>query len=472
MSDTKYKIAYIFVDIISTKVAAALLFLFLYGDGQYSIPNFAIQLFSLDLQMLLFFGVLLMCWLGVYYIQGTYSDVWQKSRLQELAQTFRALFFGYLILLILLIAGALKTDIRDVLPVISLLFLLHFLVSYIPRLIITSIIIYRIRNGKIFFPTLLAGSNGKANGIYEELSAMPKSRGNKFIGFVSVRKEPSIAFCQKLNHLGDINQLEEIIDQYGVKEIIIATEEKEYELIGHIISVAAVKNVRLRIIPDIYDYLIGRVRLSYLHDIPLIEVNQNLMPLWQQYVKRLMDIIVSLLSLIVLFPVLLGIAFSIKLNSKGPVIYSHQRIGRFGKPFRIYKFRSMFVNAEEKGPQLATPDDPRITKLGKFLRKTRLDELPQFFNVLVGDMSLVGPRPERQFYINKIVEKASHYKKLQRIKPGITSWGQVKYGYAENVEQMIERLKYDIVYLEDMSLYTDLKILIYTMYILIKANGR
>jgi exopolysaccharide biosynthesis polyprenyl glycosylphosphotransferase len=196
------------------------------------------------------------------------------------------------------------------------------------------------------------------------------------------------------------------------------------------------------------------------------------MPPWQQTIKRLIDITASLFVLIVFSPVYIIVGLIVKFTTPGPIIFAQERIGIHGKPFNIYKFRSMYIDAEKHGPALSSERDPRITKFGRFMRKTRLDEIPQFFNVLIGDMSLVGPRPERQFYIDKIVEKASHYNHLLKVRPGITSWGQVKYGYAENVDQMVERLKYDILYIENMSLYVDIKILIYTVLIVLKGSGK
>ena len=165
-------------------------------------------------------------------------------------------------------------------------------------------------------------------------------------------------------------------------------------------------------------------------------------------------------------------ALIIKLTSKGPVFYSHERIGLHGKPFTMHKFRSMYQDAETNGPQLSSENDPRITPLGRFMRQVRLDEIPQFWNVLIGDMSLVGYRPERQYYIDQIMKEAPHYRLLFKIKPGITSWGQVKFGYAENVKEMIQRLKYDILYLENMSLATDFKIMIYTILIVMLGRGK
>jgi lipopolysaccharide/colanic/teichoic acid biosynthesis glycosyltransferase len=196
------------------------------------------------------------------------------------------------------------------------------------------------------------------------------------------------------------------------------------------------------------------------------------MPVWQQSIKRVMDIAVSLIVLIGFSPIYLITGILVKMSSPGPIFYSHDRVGLHGKTFKMHKFRSMFVNSEQNGPQLSSKNDPRITPFGRFMRKVRLDEIPQFYNVLKGDMALVGYRPERQFFIEQITKTAPHYRLLFKVKPGITSWGQVKYGYAENVEQMVNRLKYDILYLENMSLSVDLKILIYTVLIIVQGRGK
>jgi len=195
------------------------------------------------------------------------------------------------------------------------------------------------------------------------------------------------------------------------------------------------------------------------------------MPDWEASVKRFSDIIISFLALVVLSPVLIYFMIKIKIDSKGPVFYRQERIGRLGKPFKILKFRTMYVGSENGTPQLSSANDSRITFVGRILRKYRIDEIPQFWNILKGDMSLVGPRPERRYYINKIIEEAPYYCLLYRIRPGLTSWGPIKIGYSDTIEKMIERLNFDIIYLDNMSLVTDVKILIYTFEIIFKGKG-
>jgi exopolysaccharide biosynthesis polyprenyl glycosylphosphotransferase len=212
--------------------------------------------------------------------------------------------------------------------------------------------------------------------------------------------------------------------------------------------------------------------MDAIYGTPLIQIERNLMPVWQQSVKRVGDVVISGLALVLLSPLYALTMLAVKLDSQGPAFYKQERIGKGGKVFNIIKFRSMQVNAEAAGPLLSSDHDPRITRVGRFMRKVRLDEIPQFYNVFIGEMSLVGPRPERQHFIDQIVILAPHYTHLHKVRPGITSWGMVKYGYAENVEQMIRRMKYDLLYIENMSLLVDLKILIYTVLTVVQGRGK
>jgi exopolysaccharide biosynthesis polyprenyl glycosylphosphotransferase len=420
-----------------------------------------------------FTGLLLVpvFWLLLYGLTGAYKDIFRKSRLNELGQTFLITTIGVLIIFFVLILDDQIDTYKTYYRLFLTLFSLHFLFTIIGRLILSSITVHRVHNRIIGFNTIIIGSNEKALQLYNESTAQSKSSGNKFIGFVHV--DNNIHMLQAfLPHLGSIDQIKKIIQENEIEEAIIAIESSEHESINKILNELSSTGVKIKIIADMYDILSGSVKMSSIFDTPLIEINRQIMPQWQQHTKRFMDIGISLLIFILLFPVFLTLAILVRFSSLGPVIYRQERIGINGKVFKIYKFRSMYIDAESNGPALSSTNDSRITPLGKVLRKYRLDELPNFYNVLLGDMSLVGPRPEREFFIGKIMEKASHYSHLQKIKPGITSWGQVKYGYASNVEEMIERLRYDLLYLENMSLYVDLKILIYTVMIVLKGRGK
>jgi exopolysaccharide biosynthesis polyprenyl glycosylphosphotransferase len=461
---------YVTADIIAAFLAWGLFFYF----RKITIDH---QTFHLKEQILidnnLYLGLMLIpiFWLGLYLLIGTYSKIYRKSRLRELGQTLLITIIGViLIFFAILLDDDVKTY-KDYYLSFFILFLLHFGITFTFRLILTSITAYRIHNKKIGFNTIIVGSDKKALDIYKEIESQKSSSGNKFIGFVSVKNNGNL-LSARLPNLGFYVGILNIIERYEVEEIIIAIEPSEHTTIDKILSEINGANVIIKAIPDLQDILLGSVKMTAIWDAPLIQISPGLMPVWQQSLKRVIDVVVSLIALAILSPVYIIVAIWVKLSSKGPVFYSHERVGLHGQPFIMHKFRSMYIDAEKEGPQLSSEDDPRITPFGKFIRKIRLDETPQFFNVIKGDMSLVGYRPERQFFIDQIVKTAPHYKLLFKVKPGITSWGQVKFGYAENVEEMTQRLKWDILYLENMSLSVDFKILIYTALIIVQGRGK
>jgi len=419
-----------------------------------------------------YLGILIipLFWIFLYYLSGYYKDIYRKSRLKELAQTFFTILLGSIIIFFTSLLDDQVLNYKHYYKLFSSLLLIQFVATYIPRLIITSITNYKVHSRKIGFNTIILGGNRKAVEIYRKIESQPRSIGNKFVGFISIVEKEKHILEKHLNKLGNLKDIRKIIDKFKIEEVIIALEYTEHKEIEKIINCLDDKNVDIKVIASMYDILTGKVKMAHIYSTPLIQISHSLIPTWQQQAKQLIDISLSLFALIVFFPIILFLAIGIKLTSNGPVFYSHERIGQFGKPFTLYKFRSMFTDAEKNGPALSSKNDNRITPFGKFMRKAKLDELPNFYNVLKGDMSLVGPRPERKYYIDQIIEKAPHYLHLQKIKPGITSWGQVKYGYAENVEQMIDRLKYDILYIENMSVYVDFKIMIYTILIILKGR--
>ena len=403
-------------------------------------------------------------WILLYFLSGFYHDVYQRSRLKELGRSILITITGTVMIFLYLITMDIISDgYRSFLGSFLGLFYIHFLSSYIPRLLITSATVSAINKGRLGFNTIIIGSDRKAVEIFIEINNQIRSTGNKFIGFISINGKGGYPMDKYLNHLGSVDHLSEIISGQDVSEVILAIEPCEHDNIGGIIGMLDQRGLAVKAIPAMHEILTGRVRLNTIIETPLIRISYKLMPAWQKNLKKTLDIIISLSALVILLPLSLIIMLWIKLSSRGPVLYSHERIGKDGKPFMIYKFRTMVNNAETNGPELSSCNDVRVTKAGRFLRRTRLDELPNFLNVLKGDMSLVGPRPERRYYIDQIIEKAPHYNHLLKIKPGITSWGQVKFGYAENVDQMIQRLRYDIIYLQNMSVFVDFQIIILTV---------
>lgn len=416
-------------------------------------------------------GIIATLWVVFYTIQGTYIDIRRLYRLKVLSHTIFATVFGSIVLFFALLIDDEVTSYKHYYQSLLTLFLIHFSLTVFVRLILTSIQVKRIHTKKEGFRTLLIGGSEKAVGIYREIEALQKSGGNQFVGFVNLNGIDKL-LENEIPYLGHIDNLEQVIQNNHIEEVIIALETTEHERLRTIISRINHNDIVIKVLPDMYDILSGSVKLNNIFGALLMEVNAEVMPPWQRFVKRIMDVVLSLIAILILIPVFLFLAIAVKLSSPGPILFFQDRIGINGKVFRIIKFRTMFIDAEKAGPQLSSSHDPRITPIGRFMRKLRLDEFPQFFNVIKGDMSLVGPRPERQFYIDQIAAKEPQFLELTRVRPGITSWGQVKYGYAENVDQMIQRMKYDLLYLHNRSIALDLKIMLYTVLIIVKAKGK
>ncbi len=410
-------------------------------------------------------------WVVVYLITGFYKDIYRRSRLKEIIYTFNAALLGSVVVFFALILDDWVGNYTDYYRGFLMYFVSQFLFTAGARFLISSGTARRIRRGKLVFNTLLVGSNQKAADLYGEMST-ETADGHYFVGFASVHNNIQFLVKQKLEHLGSHENLPKIIAAKNVEEVIIAIESSEHEKLETIINILEGTDVKVKMIPDTYDIISGKVRMQSIGTAPLIEINHELAPLWQRVVKRFFDVSVSIVVLILLSPVFLFSMLMVKFSSPGTIFFRQQRVGLNGKRFDILKFRSMARDAEKDGPQLSSEDDPRITKWGRFMRKYRIDELPQFVNVILGEMSIVGPRPERPFYIERIQMVAPHYKHVLKVKPGITSWGMVKFGYAENVQEMIQRLKYDIIYIENINLFNDLKVLIYTVLIVLQGRGK
>ena len=457
-------IKYVILDAIAAALAWFSLFIY---------RKLCIELAPLEFNTNFFYALLLIpiFWISLYVLLGLYSDIYRRHRLKELGQVITVTGVGVIALFFAFILDDQIYNYKDYYESIIVLFLSHFFFTFLFRIILTSQTVKKIHTGRIGFDTVILGGNERALAMYEEILQLKKSPGFKFLGYLKVNGVDNI-LEKHLPKLGAYSELANIIIKSKAQEVIIALESSDHKKIGEILNQLEGLDVNLKIVPDMYDIMSGSVRMTSIYGLPLIQVKRDIMPRWQFVLKRLMDFTFSSMAILLFSPLYILLAILVKFSSPGPVFFKQQRIGLHGKPFTIYKYRTMVENAESEGPQLSSSHDQRITKLGKFLRKTRLDEFPQFFNVIKGDMALVGPRPERQHYIDLIMERAPHYRHLQKVRPGITSWGQVKYGYAENVEQMIQRLKYDVIYIENMSLSVDLKILFYTILTVLKGDGK
>ena len=476
MKAKKVTLRYIFFDILSAMLAWAFLFVFrkigfentTFDDLGLIVsdPNFWLGIVFVPLG-----------WLALYAMQGSYKNVLRKSRLKELQQTAIASIIGVVVLFFVLMLDDQVGTYNNYYLSFLFILIIHFSLTYTCRLIQTSSIVHKVHNRQIGFPTLLVGSHNKAYQTYLDLENQETYSGNIFVGFVSVDSETPTPSETRLTavmpNLGTTRDVKQLINTHHIEEVIIAVENNEQTQIQQILrTLDGCGEVIIKITPDARDIIFGMVHVDSIFHSPLITINTRLMEEWQYSVKRLFDIVLSVLALVILSPVFLITAILVKCTSPGPIFFAQERIGYRGRPFKMHKFRSMYIDAEACGPALSRDDDPRITPFGRFMRKVRLDEIPQFYNVLKGTMSIVGYRPERQFYIDQIVKRCPEYLLLQRIKPGITSWGQVKYGYASSVDEMCERLKYELLYLENMSITTDLKILIYTVGIIFQGRGK
>ncbi|RYE25530.1 MAG: sugar transferase [Sphingobacteriales bacterium] len=420
-----------------------------------------------------FFGLLLIPfgWLFLYLLSGTYFDLYRKSRLHEINRTLISCIVGSIVVSLIVFAND-AVDYSYFIKMTGRYLFIHTTLTLFLRLLLLNQVKKNIINGKVGFNTLIIGGNQKAINIYKQVKDSPKALGNIFKGFIYSNQEASNGMSKHLPQLGHLSQLENIIDEHGIEEVIVAVDSSEHHLLENILTRLSYRPVVIKVLPDMYDIIAGSVKTSNVYDAVLIHIHPELMPDWQRVCKRTLDIAISLFALIILSPFYLFSAIKVRLSSHGPIIYKQNRIGLHGKTFYIYKFRSMFVDAENTGPALSSKEDPRITKWGRIMRKWRIDELPQFVNILKGDMSLVGPRPERQHFIDIISATHPHYKYLHKVKPGLTSWGMVQYGYAENVTEMLERMKYDLLYIENCSLALDLKIMAYTFMVLFQGRGK
>ena len=471
MNKNLHKFKYILSDILSAEIVWVIFFIY----RQSLIDS------NLDLNFYNFFyssffwmgaGLFPLFWNLLYVSAGMYRRIYRKTRLIELGQTVVTSLIGFLLLFFTFIIEDKAFQNTNLASLFFVFLIAHFALTYVGRFFITHRTIKKIYVRKIGFNTILIGANDNAFKVFNDLGNEKYSSGNKFIGFVNAKEQDEYKMAIALPYLGNIADLPRLIKEFAIEEVVIAIEKTETDLLTSIITELELFDVVIKIIPLFHDYIFGNVKTTRIFQVPLIEISPDMMPAWQFSVKRFLDILFSVLAIILLSPIYILTAIGVKLSSTGSIFYSQERIGKNGKFFKMIKFRSMYSNAESNGPQLSGKSDNRITPFGALIRKLRIDEIPQFFTVLKGEMSIVGPRPERQFYIDLMLVRAPHFKLMQKVKPGMTSLGQVKFGYAENIDEMIERLQYDILYLENMSLAMDFKIMVWTILIVIQGRGK
>ena len=428
------------------------------------------QAFELDINFWLGVGLIPLFWMLLYFLQGTYIEIRRMFRLKLLNLTLSISVLGSLIIFFSIILDDQVRSYEGYYWNLLILFAVHFLLTFTPRLIINTWLVHTIRKPNNGFKTIIIGGTEKAVDILEEVKKNNKNV-NSFIGYINMNGNDRM-LDGVIPYLGHFDDLEALSNEYEADEYIIAIESAEHDKLMQILLKIDDGIVRIKTLPDTYVILSGSVKMTNIYGALLLDVISDSMPFWQKVLKRLMDFAFSLVAVILLIPFYLFSAIAVKLSSPGPIFFLQERIGKDGRVFKIFKFRTMFIDSEKNGPQLSSENDPRITKIGSFMRKTRLDEFPQFLNVLLGHMSIVGPRPERKYYIDQIAKIEPQYNQLTKVRPGITSWGQVKYGYAENVDQMLQRMKFDLLYLKNRSISLDVKIMLHTLLIVIKAEGK
>jgi exopolysaccharide biosynthesis polyprenyl glycosylphosphotransferase len=466
MKTQRLSLIYVIFDFLASAAAWTLFYLLTFN---FDLSGLSVRLLSKE--YLTGLTIIPVCWVFLFMMTGFYVVSLKRSRLAELVYSFAVTIPGVAIQFFILLFQGFITGNSLYRYYLEILFILQFILTYIPRVLITSSTARKVHKRLIGYNTVIIGSNGKAMEVFNRINNEKIPGGNFLIGYVGISEGGNGLLKNYLPFMGLVEKLPQIISDNKVEEVIIAIEGNEFDTIEEIIGLLDFRDVTIKAIPSLKDILTGRVEHTAIFGTPLLEISNLTMPVWQANIKQMMDYCLSVFFLIALSPVIILLAILIRISGKGPVIYSQERIGKNGKPFTILKFRSMQANAEKDKPLLSSKNDDRITAIGRFMRKHRLDEIPNLINVVKGEMSLVGPRPERQYFIDQIVKKAPHFRRLHKVKPGITSWGQVKYGYASDVNSIIERLEYDLLYLENMSLSIDLKIIIYTILIILKGKG-
>ena len=464
MSKTTEKILILSTDFLTINLAWIVYFILRVQTGWFkllTVPEFPITM------MVMYFY-----WVIIFTFVGMYRTWFAASRFDELATLFKASFVGIFILFFLIFLDDYRLGVSSSTRILIFIYWGLFLVFVgSGRLLVRSIQRSLLIKGYGRKNALIVGFNKKAHEVHDQILQY-KALGLDIKGYISVNGTSIGKEYKETPVLGFIDETSKVIDDTNAKEIIIALDKSDNDILVDLIARCEPKNVGLKIVPDLYEILSGQAKTSQIYGLPLIDIMPQLMPEWEKKIKRIIDVVVSFLSLIITLPVAIPTALAIKLETEGPVFFKQTRCGMNDTVFKIIKFRSMYNDAEKlTGPVWSQKDDPRITKVGRIIRKVRIDEIPQMYNVLKGEMSLVGPRPERPYFVEMLSKEIKYYKRRLKVRPGITGWAQVKHKYDETIEDVKIKLRYDLFYIENMSLRMDFKILFRTIFVVLFAKG-
>jgi exopolysaccharide biosynthesis polyprenyl glycosylphosphotransferase len=458
------KIIVLSIDFISINLAFYVFFLLRINTGWFQIliePEFFVPMLALYIY-----------WLLIFIFVGMYRTWFAASRFDELTTLFKSTFVGIFILFFLIFLDDYIHNFDSKSRILIFIYWGTFLSFVgIGRILIRSLQRRLIINGIGRRNVIIVGYNPQAHEVHDQIIEH-RALGLDAVAYAAVDDHNLNKSYRGIEVRGTIKDLSSMIDFYRAKEVIIALDNENRDLLVDVISECDSKNIGLKIVPDLYEILSGQARTSQIYGVPLIDIMPQLMSEWEKRLKRIIDIMVSLFILIITFPVTFITALAIKIDSPGPALFKQERCGIDGTTFKMMKFRSMRNDAEKhSGPVWSTKNDPRITRIGNFIRKVRIDEIPQMINVLKGEMSLVGPRPERPYFVEKLSKEIPYYKRRLKVRPGITGWAQVKHKYDETIEDVKIKLRYDLFYIENMSLRMDFKILFRTIFVVLFAKG-
>lgn len=471
MQTARQRFKYILSDFLSASLAWALFNLLRYFTLPYNYPTISLGSYFSSPTVILGQCLFPLMMVGIYAISGYYNSVFFKSRLSDALNAAACALAGTIVIFFTAIFNDKFADRLGNLEMVGILWLLFTLLPSIGRIIISDRAAKQIYRRQIAFNSVIIGTSEHARALARDLETKHRSMGHRIVGFSSIEDGVAPESVDSLPFF-PFADIERVAAEQHVQSFIIVPDEDSAGSLVSTINRLLPLGKSVYITPDTYHLIASRPRTDMVAGQVLIDVSRAQIPASTANLKRLGDIVCSALALVAIAPIIGVLALMIKRDSPGPVFYSQVRVGYKKKPFKIYKLRSMRVDAEKSGPALSTADDPRITRLGRVMRKYRLDELPQFWNVLKGEMSLVGPRPEREYYIRQIVQRHPAYTLIHQVRPGITSWGMVKYGYASSVDEMLARLPYDLLYIENVSLGVDLKILFHTINTVLRGRGQ